>query len=450
ISKWIVATLGFKVDIAAFALPLVGAAGMLSVIFTRRKKFVQFCLFLMGFGLLFVGLEFMKDSVVKIFEEFNLTRIADYPLIVFALLGVLVTAIIQSSSATVAITLSALFANAIAFESALAIVVGSEVGTTLKILIGALGGKTDKKRVALGNFIFNTATMIVAFLLLRPLSAFIQNNVGIKDNLIALVFFQSLINLVAIISFYPFIDWFTAFLQKQFSDDTTMESKYISRVSPEVPEAALEAMEKEARRFLSRVTEFNLHAFGINDTENKIPDGEKEYELLKQLEGEILAFYSTLQAEKQNPDDLGRYNQLAGSVRNGMYAAKSIKDIRHNIDELQSAADDLQHAQYKQFKKQQEQFWSWIDEQLDKEKPPGVQWLLEAWRAEREQYESFMKSLYNTADKNKIDELVISTMLNINRELHSSNKALLNTFRYLFLSVDESNEIREITDGLVQ
>ena len=192
---WIVATVGFKLDIEALALPLV-AVGGLGVVWTKPgSKRAGVSHLFAGFGLMLMGLEFMKTGAISATSLFDPERLAAYPPIVFLLTGFVVTALIQSSSATIMITLSALYAGVIPLQSAAAVAIGADLGTTITALLGALAGSMDKRRVAVAIIIFNVVTDTIAFLALQPLLHFITVVVGLTDPLFALVGFHSLFNL---------------------------------------------------------------------------------------------------------------------------------------------------------------------------------------------------------------------------------------------------------------
>jgi phosphate:Na+ symporter len=162
------------------------------------------------------------------------------PLAVFLLVGFVVTLIVQSSSVTMALTLSALNTGAISFPVAADIVLGSESGTTIKILLGALGGTATKKRVALGNLLFNIAITVFAFFLLKPILHLITEIFRIRDPLIGLVSFSSLINLLTIVVFLPILNPFTHLLQRFFKDSDASAAAFIGHGSIEETETALD------------------------------------------------------------------------------------------------------------------------------------------------------------------------------------------------------------------
>jgi phosphate:Na+ symporter len=105
----------------------------------------------------------------------------------------------------VIIVLSALNADAISLLAGMAMVLGSEVGTTIKFLLISIKGIPDKKRVAVSNVSFNIICALIVFIFLKPIDVLIQKGIGISDPLTSVVFFQTLINIISIILFTPFL-----------------------------------------------------------------------------------------------------------------------------------------------------------------------------------------------------------------------------------------------------
>ena len=139
IASWLVATLGFKTNIEVIAYPAVCLGGFLLIVLGNQKRLKYLSFFLLGFGLMFIGLSFMKTAMEAQVQHFDFSQYASMPLIVFVFIGFLITLVVQSSSVTMALTLSALHAGAIGFPMAAAIVLGGETGTIIKIVISAIG-----------------------------------------------------------------------------------------------------------------------------------------------------------------------------------------------------------------------------------------------------------------------------------------------------------------------
>ncbi|MBK8496370.1 MAG: Na/Pi cotransporter family protein [Chitinophagaceae bacterium] len=151
----------------------------------RESKWFSWSKFLFGLAFLFVALGFIKSGMEDFVKQTDLAFFNRYPLIVFLLLGIALTAVVQSSSLTIAITLSALHTQAISLQVAMAIVLGSEIGTSIKLFLAAANGSATKKRVALGNFLFQCGYRDHTFVLLRPVYQFITGVLHLNNELIA-------------------------------------------------------------------------------------------------------------------------------------------------------------------------------------------------------------------------------------------------------------------------
>lgn len=459
LDSWIVATLGFKYDIADFAMPVIGVTGILAVIFSDRKKLYEFSRFFLGFGFLFLGLSFMKESIEALVVGFDFTPYKDYHRSIFVLIGFVITALIQSSSATVAITLSALSTGVIPFDFAIAIVISSELSTSVKILIGAIGGISAKRRIAIGNLIFNFVITVVAYFAMYPLIRLIVDIIGIKDPLIALVMFQSAMNLIGVILFIPFLNKFSDFLEKRFSSESDSTTFYIRDVSPDVPEPAIEALEKEISLFIHRIIPLNLDAFNVkdivhaeNDLQLKIDERNKKlksyserYDDLKHTEGEILAFYLKMRKIQGNQTNMDRLEQLVAAVRHAIYSAKAMKDVQHNRKEFHDSANDAKYAHYKFFQQEVEEFYSEVDaifKSADEEVRFGQ--LTRLLETARNDYDIRMNYVYKEAEQDKLNETDISSLLNTNREIYASSKAIIFSMKEYLLSKKYADKFGDV------
>jgi phosphate:Na+ symporter len=118
VNSWLVALLGFKVNMGVATLPIIGIAGIGLVIFKNKKNYYNLCRFVLGFGLLFMGLDYMKQSMDAAILNFDFKPYLKYHKIVFLLIGFVITALIQTSAATIVIVLSALNAQILPLETA--------------------------------------------------------------------------------------------------------------------------------------------------------------------------------------------------------------------------------------------------------------------------------------------------------------------------------------------
>ncbi|MEQ8910325.1 MAG: Na/Pi symporter [Vicingaceae bacterium] len=460
---WIVATLGFQLNIESFSMPFIAIGGLSLLFLKDKKKLVELGRFVMGFGLLFLGLNFMKISVEQFADNFNLDRYVQYGPYLLLIVGFVLTAIIQSSSAAMVITLSALHGGLINLEGAAGIVIGSDLGTTITVVLGSLNGTAAKKRVALSHVGFNTLTALIALIFLYPLLNLISNTFSIQDELMALVAFHSIFNVIGIIVCFPFLGLFARFLENRFQSQNSRPSLYISKVSTEVPEAAIAALKNE----LLHLTEllFLLHLkvlqlktelfnFKRNSKEqesllyDKSYDYLKIYEAIKLLESELVPYYLKIQNEKLEAEESNALNQLIRAIRYAMESAKGIKDIAHNIEGFERSANDNKIALYELLKGRLIEFYLNLYHILNQEVAlTEFEFLADAAKENQQIFDHFLTEAYQQINQQNLSEMEIPTILNVNREIYNANLALIFTLKDLLLSAESANSFTLIPHG---
>ena len=458
LANWVFATLGFKTDIEVIAYPAVCLGGFLLMAFGNRKTLKYLSYFLLGFGLLFIGLSFMKTAMESQVQHFDFSQNATMPLVVFLLIGFGITLIVQSSTVTMALTLSALHAGAIGFPMAAAIVLGSETGTIIKIVVSAIGGNASKKRVALGNLLFNITSTAVAFVLLRPILLVITDVFNIKDPLIGLVTFSSLINLFAIVLFLPFLEIFTRFLERFFKNSNGSTAAFINHASINEPETALDLFRRETKYFIHNSMLFNLELFKIdtlqirenddfkiiNEKKNFFSKTEEEkYDFLKQLQGELHAFYLELRTKLEG-EQQAELNQLISAVRSSMHCVKSVKDIGTNITNLRHSSKDIKYNFFIHHKKETENLYVQLNAFLCEDKKASFEELQNIFDSIQNNYSSALNNFYTEAQNASIEDIDITTVINFNRELFTSNKAILMAVKEILLEEKQAEYFNEI------
>ncbi len=459
LDSWLVATVGFNANIEVAAYPAVCIGGLLLIMFGNRKSVKYVSYFIFGFGLLFIGLSFMKTAMEAQVKDFDFSQYAEMSLAVFLLIGFIITLIVQSSSVTMAVTLSALFAGAISFPAAAAIVLGSETGTTIKILLSAIGGNASKKRVALGNFLFNIFLTLFAFLFIKQLLLLVTDVFKISDPLIGLVTFSTLINLLSIAVFLPLLDPFAKFLERFFKNTDASAAAFISHATIAEPETALDLFRRETEYFIHNSMLFNLGQFE-NDTKlmEKHPDfkrineerkfsaktPEEKYEFLKQLQGELHAFYLKLRTKLQDEQSSSQLHQLISAVRSGMHSVKSIKDIESNIGNLSSSSKDIKFHFFTRHKKELKDLYRQLNAHTTQHKKANFKTLQSYYNAIQQNYSSALNDFYKDAQHAAIEDIDISTVVNFNRELFTSNKAMLMAVKDFLLDEQQAEDFNEV------
>ncbi|HET9058058.1 MAG TPA: Na/Pi symporter [Chitinophagaceae bacterium] len=452
ITSWIIVTAGFELSIENIALPVIAIGGMIMIFVSKHSRWSLWSRFLFGFGFLFTGLGFIKSGMEVLVSQLELSTLNHYPVIVFVMVGVIITSLIQSSSATVAIVLAALFAKGITLYTAMGVVLGSEIGTTIKLMAASVKSSSDKKRTSAGNVIINTVTVIIVFLFLQPVYEFIVYRIGIKNDLIALVFFQSLINIVSLLLFLPLLNVLGKFLEKRFIK-TNHDLLYINKSVAGDINLSIDATEKEALHFIHHVIDFGMSNFGMNNNESAalISEGYlnkplvEKYNYIKHLHGEIHTFCIQLQKMSMEKKEAERLVQLISCVRNCMYAAKSINDGHWDIVHLKNSSNDVKFNFYLSFKSKTKLLYSSLTALLAKpDRTLCFDELVNIYKSVTENYTATLQELYKESMAANVNEIEISTLINFNREMVTSFKSLIFGVKDYLLDVKQAEYFDEL------
>jgi phosphate:Na+ symporter len=269
---WLIAGFGLKVKISAYAMPML----VFGVIFIFQKsKFLKgFGYILAGLGFLFLGIHYMKEG----FETFqNQISLTDYAMegfggvLVFTLIGILATIIMQSSHATLVLVITALSVQQVTYGNALALVIGANVGTTITAVLGSLTSNTDGKRLALSDVLFKVTAGIVFMLAMNPVTGLVDtvsSAIGIAedDYTLKLAVFHTIFNVTGVIIMVPFTTKLVSFLVRAMPTQAPQVEKalYLSSASAEIPAAAIEAVRKETVRLYDLSVDTIIRGLSLN------------------------------------------------------------------------------------------------------------------------------------------------------------------------------------------
>lgn len=459
LDSWVVALIGFKMNVEVLAYPAVFVGGLMLILFGKRKTVKYLSMFLLGFGLLFIGLSFMKTAMEAQVQTFDFNAYAHMSLAVFLLIGFVITLLVQSSSVTMALTLSALHSGAIEFPAATAIVLGSETGTTIKIILSAIGGNAAKKRVVLGNFIFNIVLTVLAFACLTPILNLITNVFNIKDTLIGLVTFSSLVNLLSVLIFLPLLQPFVQFLERFFKNTDAAFAAFIGHATTSEPETALDLYRRDVEYFMHNCMLLNLEQFDLDtsimeahDVFKALNDSRRfmsktkddKYAFLRQFQGELQSFYLELRAKLEDEENV-QLNQLVSVARSAMYAVKSIADITGDISNLSHSSKDIKYDFFVQQKNEIKVLYAKMYAVLQQKEDPSFETMQMLFNTIATSYSLALSSFYKEAQRSPIEDIDMTIALNVNRELFTANKAMLMAVKDFSLNEKEALRFNELT-----
>jgi phosphate:Na+ symporter len=426
---WLVSLLGFKLSITNLIMPFI-AVGGLGIIFLKTQRLAQFSRVLMGFSFMFMGLDFMKNGFAEFAQQADLSLLVGKPPILFFLIGAALTALIQSSSAGMMIFLSSLATGVVSLEQALYLVIGGDLGTTMTALLGTLTGTIVKKRVGWSQFFFNSISAILGLSLMPLFIYLITDLLAIKDPLIAVVTFHSLLNLTGIIVVLPFLTYFVNAVNYLIKDTTVNRASYLTNVNPAESQAALEALEKEVKRFLKETLVTNSYFFGLQEGGARSTD--EAYFALKSYETEIINFYIPLQQASLTNEEVILLNRLVAAVRNATLSIKDLKDIKHNLDELKGAVKESYALFHNQIAKHQKDYYAGLSTVFEHFQNVELRDLTSLRKMHEISYRDDTHFVYTNLSEAGQTEVNLPSLLNMIRGIHSSNEALLRaTSHYL-------------------
>ena len=339
VTAWIVSLFGFSFKIASVAIPLFGIGFFITCL--KRWKLQSAGEMLMGFGLLFYGLSLLSDSLklspesVAFLQSFANLGIGG--LLLGVLIGAIITALIHSSSAMTAIVLTMAANGSLTWEFSAAVVLGSNIGSTIDAILSAIGSSTNAKRAALVHVCFNVAGTVLALIVFKPFLALIDLIVpkAPVDNITThIAMLHTVFNICCTCIFLPFVNQIAAIVSKIIKQSETEEnSNYklpmiFSSGHGSIELYVLQA-EKEIEKMACRVLSIFNNIYKCLEVSKKEEASESSQEVLAQ-ENYIY------QMKEEITDFLVKCSQLDGAtgiVQNKITQLSQIIDYLGNLSD---------------------------------------------------------------------------------------------------------------------
>ncbi len=263
ITGWMVALLGFKLQLGSLLLPAIFVGVLLRFFANARLGQVGYAL--AGFGLVFLGIDLLQQAAAGYSDIFDLQTLAADTWSVrlqLVAVGIVITLLTQSSSAGVAATLVAINAGAINFQQGAALVIGMDVGTTVTAAIATIGATQGARRTGFSHVIYNCMTAVVALILISPFTHVWPKLTGVpilSSPEIALVAFHTTFNLIGALLVLPFTPKFAGLMQKLVPDTLPRYARALDRALLREPSVALlTARQIIVSEFLTLMVSINL------------------------------------------------------------------------------------------------------------------------------------------------------------------------------------------------
>lgn len=255
---WLIAVFGLRIDMATLSMPMLAVG--LFLLRNKQREWLATGQLLSGIGLLFLGIHFIKLGFEGLQGVLLVTDFAAqgiFAILLYTLIGIVATVVMQSSHASMLITLTALASGQISYDQGLAMAIGANIGTTVTAIIGALGGNAATRRLAASHVVFNVGTGIVALMLLTPLRMIVEGGAFLlrwdeQELTLRLALFHTLFNTLGLTLTLPLLPRLSKTLESYFSDPITdpfepteVKPRYLTLDARLFPDTALTALERE-------------------------------------------------------------------------------------------------------------------------------------------------------------------------------------------------------------
>lgn len=368
--SWLIAGVsGMK--ISALALPLIVGGVLFNFQSSKASKGIG--QIFIGIGFFFLGVGYIKDG----FEEYK--EIVDFSqyameglsgVLLFVGLGALMTAIVQSSHATLTIIISAFAAGSMSYENALAATLGTSVGGVMTAVIASLSTNIDGKRLAVANCIFNFS---IALLVIATFDYFVLVNstismlLGLEENsVLRIAVFHTLFNLVGVVLLLPLIPKIAIFLESAMKDKDSQVDKplYVNDTIVQYQDTAFIALTREVYHLYENAFELISHALGFSRqdirSQDKIDDVLKariwakedvDIEIfyikkIKVLFNAILDFSTEVQAHTQDKAYIYKFAMLTSASRHIVEAIKNMELLQPNLKKNSLSKNQILSNEY--------------------------------------------------------------------------------------------------------
>ncbi len=352
---WLIAGFGLKIDIAAYAMPMLVFGIILAFQSSKTAKGLGYIL--AGLGFLFLGIHHMKEGFETFKSTIDLAQFAVAGLaglLIYTGIGIFATVVMQSSHATLVITITALAAGQITYENALALAIGANVGTCITAILGAISANVDGKRLAAAHLFFNVTTGLVAIIFMNYILVAVDSlsslvGIASDDWTLKLAVFHTLFNTVGITIMIPLINQLVKVLFQIFPQPKAdlAAPLYLNDAVTDFPDTLVETVRKEVLHLYDNAFEvlahgLNLHRHDIRSDADlaeltQRPDQLMAFDIddiygrkVKVLYNAIVEFTSRNQGQLPQ-EHMERVIMLRGAARDIVEAIKDVKHMRKNL-----------------------------------------------------------------------------------------------------------------------
>lgn len=460
VSALLVAWLWFgEFKIAAFAMPIIAFWGLM-LIYNGGMTWKNWAKLFIGFWLLFLWLDFMKESVEAIKASFDLAAYKDLNLWLFGLLWVVVTAVIQSSSAVWVMTLIALSEGLIGFPASIAIVMWSNIGTTFTGVIASLGGKTIKRQIALSQVLFNVLSSIVWVVFFYGYIWLTLDVLWFRDNeVMGNAVLNAIFNVSTAVLFGFFLKPFTKLVRKIVPDDSIEDKTIQLKIDAinfiwwddTLSQAAVYALQQDTQVLVENTLDYLTYALNIDQDylETKEFDQtslmkhmiewdkvthQEQYEHARTIANRLYEMVLKLRENSLPTHEASLLQNSELAIEACLRAIKSIKNIYHDLQDLAWSTTPAVQSLYTQSRYKVALIAKHLADIIDMDYTSED---FEEVRAAMNELDSFHTGfeeyLTQIVAEGKETDIPLSVLMNIDHYLYQGSEKLVEAVRKVYL-----------------
>ena len=352
---WLIAGFGLSIKLSQLAMPMLVFGVML--LFQPSQTRAGIGHILAGTGFLFLGIDYMKDGFASLQSGLDLAAFTSsgiLSLVIYTFFGAIATVIMQSSHATLVLTLTALAAGHVGYSDALALAIGANIGTTVTAVIGSLGASIAGKQLALGHLMFNMITAAAALILMPVLMWLVDNLAAVlgiaTDNYtLKLALFHTLFNLLGVLIMVPRMGWLKDWLEQRLPQPAAdfRQPQFLTDAAMSTPVAAVTVTRQESTHLYNLTSALMVRGLGWDNEEfrrgqplallnNQQRDTGSEA-LQQSYEQDIKGIYSAIISyiSQAREHTTGLYDEQLRELRAANYhlveAIKATKHLQRNL-----------------------------------------------------------------------------------------------------------------------
>ena len=450
--------LWLRVSFSSIAMPVIWVFSFLLFLFSKNEKLKNIFKIVIWLALLFLWLWYVNDSMVFLSSYVDFDVLASYPVILFFVIWLLLTVVVQSSSIPIVLILTAANNGLVNYPMWIMFILWSFLGTTSTTILWALDGNYLKKQVAYSHFFFNLFSTVFWFMT-YTLFDWVLTKMWV-DKVLWLSIFAVSFKFITVLLMLPFLKYFVSFITKLFPKKHTHLWLSIENISVNVVEASLLALHKDQVSLLKKIFKYTLNLRSVDEKEvlkmdvaaNDYKPTEvfynkyqlsTQYSVIKEIEQKLVVFQTQLKNETLSTQDHDELYLYIWALWKMVAAAKHMKDVSKSIMHMQYSQNKRIASKYYDYRQKLAWLYKDISLIIDWENDDDLlERIITQMETIRMTDEDFVWEFTGNLWWKDIDQTILSDALHVNRYFYLSCLELISSLGSLFLS-DEHRKLLE-------